>query len=181
QRKRSLTMIPVQELAEGKFQLSPGKHNQLQAAVIREFAPRFAPRARLLYFGDTAKKILWQDVRALRGLGFPVDKHGKLPDIVLYQPRQKWLYLIEVVTSHGPVSPKRHHELESLLAKSSVGRVYVSVFPDFREYTRHARSIAWETEIWIAEAPEHLIHYNGDKFMGPHKAQTKRGREIKPA
>ncbi len=144
--------------------------------MIEEFAPRFAPGARLLYLGDAANKILLYDTNALQRLGVPVDKHGKLPDIVLYSPNRKWLFLIEVVTSHGPVSPKRHRELETLLHKCPAGRVYVSVFPDFKEYLRHVRDIAWETEIWIAEAPDHLIHYNGDKFMGPRRPPKSKRR-----
>ena len=27
--------------------------------------------------------------------------------------------------------------------------------------------INWDTEVWIAELPEHMIHLNGDQFMGP--------------
>ena len=26
---------------------------------------------------------------------------------------------------------------------------------------------AEQTEVWIAENPDHLIHYNGEKFLGP--------------
>jgi hypothetical protein len=158
----------VRDSAGRKLHLSPGKHNQLQAAVIEEFASRFAPGSKLLYLGDAANKILFLDAKVLQRLGFPIDKHGKLPDIVLYWPKTKWLYLIEVVTSHGPVSPKRYRELEAVLVNSPAARVYVSAFPDFKEYLHHARDIAWETEIWIAEAPDHLIHYNGGRFLGPH-------------
>ncbi len=139
--------------------------------MVEQFAPRFAPGAKLLYLGDTANKTLIVDSDALAQIGFNADKHSKIPDVVLYQPKKKWLYLVEVVTSHGPVSPKRFRELEAILIHSPVSRIYVSVFPGFREYLRHARNIAWETEIWVAEAPDHLIHYNGDKFIGPHQAQ----------
>ena len=170
QRQRRQSMIPLRDPSGRELHLSPGRHNQLQVAVVEEFAPRFAPGAKLLYLGDAANKILLYDTKALQRLGVPVDKHGKLPDIVLYSPKRKWLFLIEVVTSHGPVSHKRYRELESLLHKCPAGRVYVSVFPDFKEYLRHVRDIAWETEIWIAEAPDHLIHYNGDKFIGPRQS-----------
>lgn len=175
QQRRRQDMIPVKDPTGRELHLSPGRHNQLQVAAIEEFAPRFAPGARLLYLGDAANKILFYDTKALQRLGVPVDKHGKLPDIVLYSPKRKWLFLIEVVTSHGPVSPKRYRELETLLHKCPAGRVYVSVFPDFKEYLRHVHEIAWETEIWIGEVPDHLIHYNGDKFMGPRRPpQSKR-------
>lgn len=167
QRRRAQQLIPLKDQAGSEYRLSPGKHNQLQVATIESFAPRFAAGAKLLYLGDTAHKTLVMDVSGLAKVGFPADKHSKLPDIVLYLSKKNWLFLIEVVTSHGPVSPKRYTELEKMLVKSSVDRVYVSVFPDFKEYLRHARNTAWETEVWIAEAPDHLIHYNGDKFMGP--------------
>jgi adenine-specific DNA-methyltransferase len=171
QKRRAQNLIALRDSTGHEYRLSPGKHNQLQAAVIEQFAPRFAPRAKLLYLGDAANKTLVMDADELARLGFPADKHSKLPDIVLYLPKKKWLFLIEAVTSHGPVSPKRHQELEKLLHECSAGRVYVSAFPDFKEYLRHCRNIAWETEVWIAEAPDHLIHYNGYTFSGPYKSK----------
>ena len=89
--------------------------------------------------------------------------------ISLHQEAKNWLYLIEAVTSHGPVSHKRRHELEKLLEGCPAKRIYVSAFLDLAEFRRHVPHIAWETEVWIAETPEHMIHYNGDKFLGPHK------------
>lgn len=147
--------------------LSPGHHNELQRLVVVEFLPRFAAGATLLYLGDTDHKRLRVEEAALRALGIPVTNHDKLPDIVAFDPKRVWLFLVEAVTSHGPVSPKRHAELEALLATCSAGRVYVSAFLDFREYKRHADQIAWETDVWIAENPSHMLHYNGDRFYGP--------------
>jgi adenine-specific DNA-methyltransferase len=160
--------IPLRDASGREFRLSPGRHNQLQVAVMDQFVPRFAPGAQLLYMGDAANKTLIMNTEELGRLGFPVDKHNKLPDVILYLAERNLLFLIEVVTSHGPVSPKRHHELEAMLSHSSIKRIYVSVFPDFKEFFRHGNNIAWETEIWLAEAPDHLIHYNGDKFLGLH-------------
>ena len=65
------------------------------------------------------------------------------------------------------MTPKRVVELEAMFAVSSAGRVYVSAFPDLAEFRKHLKQIAWETEVWIAEIPEHLIHFNGDRFLGP--------------
>ena len=48
-------------------------------------------------------------------------------------------------------------------------RVYVSAVPDFRQFKQHVDKIAWETEVWIAEIPDHLIHFNGDKLLGPRE------------
>ncbi len=164
-RRRKQRMVPVKLPSGESLALSPGRHNVLQAAVLEEFAPRFVPGATVLYFGDTAKKDIHVAADMLRKLGFPVSKHDKLPDIVLFTPGSKSLFLIEAVTSHGPVTPKRYTELEGLLEGSPARRVYVSAFPDFAEFKRHIESIAWETEVWIAEIPDHLIHFNGDKFL----------------
>lgn len=156
-------------LASGQeLTLSPGEHNELQKAIVESFAPIFAPGARLLYLGDTAEKDLHVDAAALEALKIPVTKHGKLPDVVLHMPEKGWLLLIEAVTSHGPVSPKRKKELELALKDCPLPRVYVSAFPDRDEYRRHMADIAWETEVWIADSPTHMIHYNGEKFLGPH-------------
>jgi hypothetical protein len=166
-KERNLKMIQLQ-LADGtSVKLSPGKHNKVQAAIVNHFAPRFVPGGFLLYLGDTAKKDLVTDSKKLEELGIPITQHSKLPDVVIYDPEKKWLFLIEAVTSHGPISPKRMVELEELLKNCGVGKIYVSAFPDFAEFKRHTNALAWETEVWIVEHPDHMIHFNGDKFLGP--------------
>lgn len=97
-----------------------------------------------------------------------IEDHGKLPDLVLYDENKNWVFMIEAVTSHGPVSPKRQSELEELFKSCAAARMYVSAFLDFATFKRFLNDIAWETEVWIAEMPSHLIHYNGDKFLGPN-------------
>ena len=169
---RDITLIPL-KLSDGRtIRLSPGKHNQVQAAVVNQFASRFAKGSMLLYLGDTAKKDLHMDSKLLRKLGIPIDQHGKLPDVVIYDPEKDWLYLIEAVTSHGPITPKRIVELEDLLRNCKAGRIYVSAFPDFAEFKRHTSDLAWETEVWILEHPDHMIHFNGDKFIGPRHSMA---------
>jgi len=164
-KKRQLLMVPVRISSNKQVQLSPGKHNLLQAAVVEQFAPRFAPGAHLLYLGDTAKKMLYLDEKRMAELGIPANEHDKLPDVVLFEPNSNRLFLIEAVTSHGPVSPKRYVELENILSRVNAKRIYVSAFPDFREFKNHIGDIAWETEVWISEIPDHLIHFNGDRFL----------------
>lgn len=164
---RARVMVPVELPSGARIKLSPGSHNKLQAAVISQFAPRFAPGAQVLYFGDAAKKTLHLDADSLKRLGITLTQHDKLPDVVLFLRSKGWLYLIEAVTSHGPVSHKRKRELESFFRKCRVPRVYVSAFPNISEFKRHIHEIAWETEVWIADMPDHLIHFNGDRFLGP--------------
>ena len=164
---RELSRVPV-KLANGDIlRLSPGKHNEVQAAIIEEFASRFAQGSVLLYLGDTENKDLYLERDKLKSLGILITEHSKLPDVVIYDEAKDWLYLIEAVTSHGPMSPKRVVELEEFLKDCKSGRIYVSAFPDFSEFKKHTNNIAWDTEVWIMEFPEHMIHFNGDRFFGP--------------
>jgi len=165
--QREMRKIPLKLTGGDVLKFSPGKHNEVQIAIIKEFAPRFAPESELLYVGDTAKKDLYMDTKGLEKLGISIDQHSKLPDVILFDKKRNWLFLIEAVTSHGPVSPKRIIELEKLLKNCKVGKIYVTAFPDLKEFKRHTNDIAWETEVWLAEIPDHMIHFNGDKFMGP--------------
>lgn len=167
-KERNQNRIPV-EIAPGKeITLSPGEHSELIRAIIKDFAPRFAPGSVLVYAGDTGDKWGYFDAPLLSELGVEVDSHGKMPDVVLHYTEKNWLLLVESVTSHGPVDGKRHDELANLFAGSNAGLVYVTAFPNRAIMGRYLSEIAWETEVWVADAPSHLIHFNGARFLGPY-------------
>ncbi len=170
-RERKHNLIPV-VIAPGKtIALSPGEHSELIRAIIEDFAPRFAPGSVLVYAGDTGEKWGYFDKTLLTELGVEVDAHGKMPDVVLHYTDKNWLLLIESVTSHGPVDGKRHAELSELFAGSKSGLVYVTAFPNRAIMGRYLGEIAWETEVWVADAPSHLIHFNGERFLGPYPVE----------
>lgn len=166
---REMKMVPVQ-VAEGReVALSPGVHSELIQQIVEQFGPRFVPGGQLVYVGDTGEKWGYFDETLLQSLGVTVDNHGKMPDAVIYFPERKWLILAEAVTSHGPVDAKRHKELADLFGNAEVGLVFVSAFPDRRTFTKYSEEISWETEVWIANNPSHLIHFNGARFLGPYE------------
>ena len=170
-KEREQNRIPV-EIAPGQqITLSPGEHSELIRAIIEDFAPRFAPGSVLVYAGDTGDKWGYFDAALLAGLGVDVDSHGKMPDVVLHFVEKNWLLLVESVTSHGPVDGKRHAELAKLFAGSTAGLVYVTAFPNRAIMGRYLGEIAWETEVWVADAPSHLIHFNGVRFLGPYPTE----------
>ena len=164
--KRNLIKVPVTIDGVG-FSFSSGKHNDLQKAIIEEFAPRFAPETECLYIGDTTQKDLVKNIDKLNKLGFEITLHDKMPDVVLYSEKKNWLYFIEAVTSVGPMEPKRIIELNKMTADVNAGKIYVTAFADFQTYKKFSALLAWETEVWIAEIPDHMIHLNGDRFLGP--------------
>lgn len=165
---REMRMIPVTVAPGTEITLTPGDHSELMKGIIEEFAPRYAPGAEVIYVGDTGDKAAYFRDERLAALGVTVDRHGKMPVVVLYFGEKNWLLLVESVTSHGPVDPKRHHELAALFIGAEPGLIYVTAFPDRALMARYLRDISWETEVWCADAPSHLIHFDGERFLGPY-------------
>lgn len=167
-RNRAIDKIPV-VLSDGKtLELSSGSHNNLQKLIIEEFLPRYGKGCQILYIGDTANKLLYLDEKLLKKLNFFELSHDKLPDIVAYDANRNWLYLIEAVHSSGSISEIRRLELERLTLNCTAEIIYITAFLSRTEFKKWVTEIAWETEVWIADNPDHLIHFNGDKFLGPY-------------
>ena len=167
-RERAMPMIPV-TLPDGeKILLSSGGQNELIKSIVEDFCPRYTPGGRLIYIGDAGEKLNEKELLYFEKLGIKIDKHGKMPDVIIDLPDKKWLVLLEAVTSHGPIDIKRHNELSELFGGGEYGLVFVTAFESRKAMHKFLTDIAWETEVWIAEAPSHLIHFNGEKFLGPY-------------
>lgn len=167
-RARELTQLPV-TLSDGTtVTLTPGGQNVLLKEMVEQFCPRWTPGGRTLYIGDAGRADPVFDAEAFAALGVVLDKHGKLPDLVVYLPERNWLILMEAASSHGPVDAKRHAELSRLFAECTAGLVFVSCFPSRAEMRKYLADIAWETEVWCADNADHLIHFNGERFLGPY-------------
>lgn len=167
--EREMKRIPV-EVAPGKtITLSPGGQNILVEKIIKDFCELYGRGGKLLYVGDTDEKWAHFEEEDLKNLGVAVEAHGKMPDVIVHVGEKNWLILVEAVTSHRPVNPKRHGELKSLFRNSKAGLVFVTAFLDRQAMTRHLGDISWETEVWVADSPTHLIHFNGERFLGPYE------------
>jgi hypothetical protein len=166
--EREMVRIPL-TVAPGKtISLSPGGQNVLFDKIIDEFCGRFTPGGKLIYVGDAGNKWSYFDSESLEALGVTVNAHGKMPDVVVHHVQQDWLVLIEAVTSHGPVNPKRRNELQALFKDSTAGLVFVTAFLNRKDMVKYLNEISWETEVWVAESPTHMIHFNGERFLGPY-------------
>lgn len=166
--EREMRRIPLR-VSEGRtITLTPGGQNVLVERIVTEFAEIFAPGATPIYVGDTGDKYAYFDRDALSALGVTVPTHGKMPDVVIHDTERDWLLLIEAVTSHGPVDAKRKAELTTLFGASSAGLVFVTTFLTRKAMLEYLPVVAWETEVWVAESPTHMIHFNGSRFLGPY-------------
>jgi adenine-specific DNA-methyltransferase len=174
EKDRNLPFIPV-TLPDGRsIQLSSGGQNELIKSVVEQFCPRFTPGGIVLYIGDAGDKFVINETQKMREMGIELDRHGKMPDLVIHYNKEDWLVLVEAVTSHGPVDLKRRNELRQLFQPSSKGLVFVTAFPNRREMTRYLAEISWETEVWVADQPEHMIQYSSVKTRSP-QPPLKRG------
>jgi len=166
---RTMQMIPLQIKDKSEIYISPGGQNELIKKIFDEFCPRYTPGADLIYVGDAGKKFSYIDEKLSKMVGINgVDEHGKMPDLILFYSEKKWIVLIEAVTSHGPMNEKRKIELKELFNRSKYGLVFVTAFLNKRALNKYLSQIAWETEVWTAEDPSHLIHFNGKRFLGPY-------------
>lgn len=176
--RRRRVLVPILLPNGRELELTPGEHNNLQKAVISKFLGAFAPTAMVLYVADAAEKRgdqadlrVYKEEKTIESLGIPAIRKGqKMVDIIAYDPTKRWLFLIEAVHSSNPLTPVRHQQLRQTVRNCTAGRVYVTAFATKRDFRKRAAEISWETEVWIAEDPDHLIHFNGDRFFGPHDA-----------
>ena len=167
-RKRSIARVPVTFPGGGKVTLSPGGQNPLIKSIVELFCPAFAPGGTVIYIGDTENKFIHLDSDCLAELGVKLDSPAKIPDVIVHHQVKNWLLLIEAVTSAGPVDGKRRKELKELFTGCTAGLVFVTAFESRRTMQSFISQIAWESEVWIAEDPDHMIHFNGERFLGPY-------------
>lgn len=170
-RKRNLAKVPVILPGGKNISLSYGSHNDLQKAIIEVFLPLFGFGAEVLYIGDTSDKFLYLDREKLEEINFFTLEHEELPDIVAYSKSHILLYLIEAYHSTGEWDEARLSRIKRKLydSKCTANTVFFTAFENKEAFRRKAKDIAWETEVWIADNPEHLIHFNGYKFLEVNK------------
>jgi len=160
--------VPIIYNKNIEINLSPGEHSILIKNILQDLASLFLINSTLVYIGDTATKWGYCDKELCKKLNIQYETHGKMPDVILFIEDKNWLCLIESVTSHGPIDSKRYSELQDIFGGNDYELVFISAFPDKKTLNRFIHDIAWETEVWIADNPSHMIHFNGEKFIGPY-------------
>lgn len=167
-RKRDILKIPVRLPSGKSLELSLGLHNDLQKEIIEQFLPRFGSDCNVLYIGDTSNKSLYIEIESLKKLNFFELSHEELPDIIAYSEKNNWLYLIEAVHSSGPMTETRVLGLKKILKDCKAELIFITAFLTKAEFRKWMMDIAWETEVWTVDNPDHLVHFNGHKFLGAY-------------
>ncbi len=167
-RKKDMPKVRVKLPTGHTLDFSQGGHNQLIREIIEEFLPRYGNGCEILYVGDAANKFLLREDGKLQELGFFELLHGALPDIVAYDSKKNWLFLIEAFYTSGPMDEERIFELKKELKNCKADLIFITAFTSKAAFKKNASDIGWESEVWTADNPDHLIHFNGGKFLGPH-------------
>jgi type II restriction enzyme len=154
---------------DSEILLSAGIHSELIKKIIDDFKPRFAPDSQIIYIGETGSKWDHFEPDPFIELGIALTNDSQMPDVVLFDSTRNWLFLIESVTSNGPIDGRRYEELISIFNTNNAFLVFVTAFLDRPGMRKFLTDLAWETEVWVADSPDHLIHFNGDKFLGPYQ------------
>jgi len=168
--ERAMLKIPVNMPDGSVVEITAGGQNTIIRQIIEEFCPRFTPGGRVIYLGDAGAKVSKDEMSAFQKLDIKLDAHGKMPDVVIFLPKKNWLVLVEAAATHGPIDNKRKLELQELMKGSQAGLVFVTAVLNRKALIKYLRDIAWESEVWVADNPSHLIHFNGERFLGPYSA-----------
>ena len=177
--RRDLPKLSVTTPDGKTIELKDGEHNAIQKQIIEEFLPRFGYNAVVLYCGDSDNKYgLIHEKEELERVGFSDLKQSILPDVVAYSSEKNWVFLIEAYHTSNPITPQRKMELQQEMGDKAACAVFVTAFENSTSYRNCPEELAWETEVWIATEPDHLIHRNGHRFMGPYE-RVRRGSLVK--
>ncbi len=144
------------------------RQSKLAKSFCKTFAPRFVPDSVLVYAKTAGHEKPSMNEATSAALGFVIDDHDKMPDIVLFDAAHDRLILADCASDKKLMDGARVAELARLFDKARPGLVYVTAFRNRQDLAGHPSFPAWETHAWFADAPEHMVHFNGCRFLGPY-------------
>lgn len=136
--------------------------NQLIESIVEDFSSRHVRSPRVFLPRRKA------DRERLFELEIPQYDPATAPDVLIHDLERDWLFLFDAVNSRRHMDEARREKLEAQFAPCGKRLLFFSAFADRDAFSHFAESIGWETEVWIADAPDHMIHYNGRQFLGPY-------------
>ena len=149
--------------------LKKSAHNKLQVNILESLIPLICKeKPELLYIGDATNRDLWQKNERLEELGIHIfSQSGNLPDIIVYDRCAKRIIFIEAYHSTGPFTIDRVNDIKALCkCEEGTEAAFITAFDSTAKMLKNYKDVAWDTDMWSADEPTHLVHKNGDKFIG---------------
>ncbi|MFC2496456.1 MAG: BsuBI/PstI family type II restriction endonuclease [Scardovia wiggsiae] len=166
--RQNMPKTPVIMPSGSSIELSPSGQSVLIKSIVEEMLPRFAPSCNVIFIDDTDHKHGIVDTMLADKLNITLQAREKAPDVIAWDSKRDWLFLVEAASTHGPIDITRKIELHHLFANQWDKVVLISCFPNRRIMQKYLSLLAWETEAWCSDSPDHMVHLNGSRFMGPY-------------
>lgn len=141
--------------------------DKLTKVIMSEFTTHFASDAECFYLRDSKENVQSSNVVKLKELGFCVSEESKMPDVILYSVDKDWLYLIQSVVNSDVIDEIRFEELKTLTRSVDKQKVFITAFPNSQSFKDNMDRLAWDTVAWIADTPEHMIHFEKHGTLEP--------------
>lgn len=178
-RKRELDQTPVVLPDEDVMFISNEGQGPLVRAIVEKMLPRFAGGVSVLAI-DTADglKFPWEGKagnQAAESVRELISEQPKTavntpiyPDVIAYDGDKGWLFLVEACNSEGVFDERRRSRLADLLGPRFPNMIFITCFNSRNEMKQWLPQLAWETEVWVADDPDHMIHLDGAKYLSPY-------------
>lgn len=144
--------------------LAQGPSSVLIKAVVEEFLPRFLYAPAVVLLSESRTKIVVQEKALIEALGLRIETDRLLPDLIALDTQlgRELLLFVEVVATDGPVTPSRKKALEAMAEEAhftadKLAFVTVYLDRDHATFRKTFGSLAWNTLVWLASEPEHII------------------------
>jgi len=154
-RERKAFQAQAEERARAQVQTG---HGDLIKTSIEVYAPRFLPGFEVLYIDDAdGDRVSEDEQEKLKRAGISITLSDAMPDVLLWNPKTDWAWIIEAVTSDGEVDHHKVQQVNTLIkrcGKAGVG--FTTTYPTWKHcsarQSKH-KNLAIGTYIWIAEDP----------------------------
>lgn len=136
--------------------------SHLIKAVLDSFVPIHAPSSTTVYIARDNNSVLHQDQSALSDLGLEVKHLIGNTDLVLKidDPKEPWLCFVLCEHSCGHIDTKRKQYLDKIASSTKIKCAYLSAFASMESYSKVCDSIAWSTDVWVADQPTKIISFD---------------------
>ena len=137
-------------------------------AVLGKFRRRFAPGSEVLWVSEQRSRLVRLGHSRRNLLELPLPEGIDLPNIVLLQRKLSRMFLVEVIGAGGLLNSTRCAELRRGLRGFRLKLVFITASASRSELRDRLHEIAWQTHVWIANEPNHIIHFD----CKPHLANA---------
>ncbi|MFV8984671.1 BsuBI/PstI family type II restriction endonuclease [Serratia fonticola] len=137
-------------------------HSRLIRASYEVYATRFLPGYQVIYIDDgDGDRISQKQKSVLADAGVTITIHDSMPDVLLWNCHNNYLWVIEAVTSDGEVDIHKMRSMEAFaLRNGKAGVGFTTTYPTWKKAAERQtalKNLADNSYMWILEDPSRNI------------------------